>query len=599
MPQAPVMDRRLCEAILKGDVPAFLSLVEEDEHVIDQKPIPGSSSTILHIASRFGHVELAKEIVRVRPELMFEENEKKETPLHEACREGKMEMVRLLVEEDPWLVYKVNQANESALAVACKRGRLDVVDYLLNFPGLLMLEIDGFTTSLHVAASGGHTDIVKEILKARPDFAWKKDLQGCTPLHLCCKKGHLEVTRELLRFDAELSSLEDNDGRTPLHWAAIKGRVNVIDEILSTSLESAEVITKNGETVLHLGVKNNQYEAVKYLAEMLNITKLVDRPDNDGNTVLHLATAGKLSTMVIYLLKLGVDVNAINQKGQTALDVVESDMSNSGALLILPALQDAGGKRSHQLPPISIEIQQIQQDQKSLSSSFAKRMPESTTQHHRRSQNRRREKQLELQTEGLRNARNTIVIVAVLIATVTFAAGINPPGGFRQETGDSIKGRHSSFKIFAVCNILALFLSLGTVVFLVSIVPFQRKSMMKLLVVTHKVLWLSISFMAAGYIAAMWTILPHGRGRGKQWVFVAMVAIGGGSTVAIFVGLGILLAKHWLRKWEWRRRKEKRKIESPSSSVSRVEELGTMRKGRHDSSNSDVDSSDKGGYHLY
>jgi hypothetical protein len=69
--------------------------------------------------------------------------------------------------------------------------------------------------------------------------------------------------------------------------------------------------------------------------------------------------------------------------------------------------------------------------------------------------------------------------------------------------------------------------------------------------------------------------------------------------MAIFVGLGVLLAKHWLRKWEWRRSKEKRKNESPSSSVSRVEELGMMRKGSHDSSNSDVDSSDKGGYHLY
>lgn len=591
------MDRRLREAILKGEVPAFLTLIQEDEHIIDQT-IPGSSSNILHIVSRFGHVELAKEIVRLRPELMFEENEKMETPLHEACREGKMEMVRLLVETDPWLVYKVNQDNGSALTVACERGKLDVVDYLLSFPGLLMLELDGFTTSLHAAASGGHTDIVKEILKARPDFAWKKDLQGCSPLHLCCKKGHLEVTRELLRFDAELSSLQDNDGRTPLHWAAIKGRVNVIDEILSTSLESAEVITKHGETVLHLGVKNNQYEAVKYLTEMLNITKLIDKPDNDGNTVLHLATAGKLSTMVIYLLKLGVDVNAINQRGQTAFDVVESDVSNSGVLLILPALQDAGGKRSDQLPPSSIEIQQIQQE-KSLLSSSTKRMTESTTKHHRRSQHRRREKQLELQTEGLRNARNTIIVVAVLIATVTFAAGINPPGGFRQDTGESTTGRHSSFKIFVVCNIVALFLSLGTVVFLVSIVPFQRKSLMILLAVTHKVMWLSISFMAAGYIAAMWTILPHGRGRGTQWVFVAIVAIGGGCTMAIFVGLGVLLAKHWLRKWEWRRSKEKRKNESPSSSVSRVEELGIMRKGSHDSSNSDVDSSDKGGYHLY
>ncbi|KAJ6732496.1 ANKYRIN REPEAT FAMILY PROTEIN [Salix purpurea] len=134
MPQAPLMDRRLCEAILKGDVPAFLSLVEEDEHVVDQKPIPGSSSTILHIASRFGHVDLAKEIVRRRPELMSEENEKKETPLHEACREGKMEMVRLLVEEDPWLVCQVNQANESALAVACEKRETRCGGLSLEFP---------------------------------------------------------------------------------------------------------------------------------------------------------------------------------------------------------------------------------------------------------------------------------------------------------------------------------------------------------------------------------------------------------------------------------------------------------------------------------
>ncbi|CAK7353236.1 unnamed protein product [Dovyalis caffra] len=597
MPQTPHMDRRLHEAILKGEVPAFHGLIQENEHIINQT-IPGSLSTILHLASRFGHVELAKEIVKLRPELVFEVNETLETPLHEACREGKMEMVKFLVETDPWLVYKVNQDNESALIVACERGKLDVVDYLLNFQKLLMLELDGFTTSLHVAAAGGHTDIVKLILKARPEFSGKKDVQGCTPLHLCCKKGHLEVTRELLRFDSDLSSLQDNDGRTPLHWAAIKGRVNIIDEILSTSLESAELITKHGETVLHLGVKNNQYEAVKYLTEMLNITKLVDKPDNDGNTVLHLATAGKLSTMVIYLLKLGADVNAINRRGQTALDVVESDVSNSGALLILPALHDAGGRRSDQLPPSSLELQLIEQE-KSLPSSSPKRMPEYTTKHHRRSQHRRREKQLELQTEGLRNARNTITVVAVLIATVTFAAGINPPGGFRQETGESIMGRHTSFKVFVVCNIVALFLSLGIVVFLVSIVPFQRKSMMKLLAVTHKVMWLSTSFMAAAYIAAMWATLPHRPGRGMKWVFVAIVAIGGGCTMAIFVGLGVMLAKHWLRKWEWRRRKEKRKNESPTSSVSRVEELGMMRKGSHDSSNSDVDSSDKGGYHLY
>nr|CAN82801.1 hypothetical protein VITISV_022700 [Vitis vinifera] len=113
-------------------------------------------------------------------------------------------------------------------------------------------------------------NVVKKIVRERPDFSWKKDSQGCTPLHLACSKGHLEITRELLRLDPDLTSLQDNDGRTPLHWAAMKGRVNIIDEILSISLQSAEMRTEHGETVLHLGLKNNQYEAVKYLKETLN-----------------------------------------------------------------------------------------------------------------------------------------------------------------------------------------------------------------------------------------------------------------------------------------------------------------------------------------
>ncbi|KAJ4825211.1 hypothetical protein Tsubulata_046301, partial [Turnera subulata] len=277
-------------------------------------------------------------------------------------------------------------------------------------------------------------------------------------------RGPRDFVRELLRFDTDLTTIQDNDGWTPLHWAASKGRVSTIDEILSNSLESAEMITRQGETVLHLG-------------------------------------------MVVYLLKLGVDVNAINRKGHTALDVVESDVSNSGALVILPALQNSRAKRGDQVPPGSMEIQQIEWFTTSPTASLISpkktgQEPSSALHHHRRSHRRRRHKQLELQTEGLCNACNTITVVAVLIATVTFAAGINPPGGFDQKNGYAIKGTLTSFKVFVVYDIVALFLSLGIVIFLVSIVPFRRKSMIKLLVVTHKVMWLSTSFLAAAYIAA-------------------------------------------------------------------------------------------------
>lgn len=141
------------------------------------------------------------------------------------------------------------------------------------------------------------TAIVREILSIRQDFARRRDGQGLTPLHIAATKGHLEITRELLKMDSDLCFLKDNEGRSPLHAAAIKGRIAILEEILSASLESASMVTNQGETILHLCVKNNQIDALRYLVEKLDITQLINLPDSNGNTVLHLATAGKLSVV--------------------------------------------------------------------------------------------------------------------------------------------------------------------------------------------------------------------------------------------------------------------------------------------------------------
>ncbi|KAL0288581.1 UNVERIFIED_CONTAM: Ankyrin repeat-containing protein ITN1 [Sesamum angustifolium] len=563
------MDRRLQESVTGGDVVALSKIVEQDDSIIRQRVI-GSLNTVLHVAARFGHLELAKEIVEKWPEMVSLENAYLETPLHEACREGHLEIVRLLLETDPSVAYKVNCREESVLFAACEKGKTDVVKELLNFPRLLMLELDMENTSLHVAASSGNTEIAKEILKARPDFAWKRNVYGCTPLHLACGKGQLEITRELMKLDSDLCLIPDAEGRIPLHYAAIKGRINIIDEILSASLDSAEATTYNGETILHLAVKNNQYDV-----------------------------------MVAYILKIGIDVNSLNRKGYTALDVVETDASNSGALAIAPALLEAGAKRCDQISPGSAHIQQVavstsrmlseNVQRKSMSRSDRTSERRSPSHRHHR-QNPHRAKKLDLQNEGLRNARKTVTIVAVLVATVTFTAGINPPGGFSQETGKAVRGDRAAFKVFLVCNIVALFLSVGVVNVLVSIIPFTRKTMMKLLTATHKVMWLSTLFMTAAYIAAIWTIMPDEKG--TRWVTVELVVFGGGCTIFVFLGLGFMLSRHWYNKYKWRKvRQRKIKDDSPHSSVSRVEEL-KMKINQETSSNSDVDSSDHG-YHLY
>ncbi|XP_051151545.1 ankyrin repeat-containing protein At5g02620-like [Andrographis paniculata] len=590
------MDRGLQEYVTRGDVSKLRKLVEQDGSILRQT-VPGSLNTALHLAARFGHLELVQEILRTFPEMASMENAELETSLHVACREGHLEIVRLLLETDPWMAYKLNSRDETVLFSACERGRTQIVHHLLKFPNLLVLELDMATTSLHVAASSGNTEIARQILESRPDFAWKKNSQGCTPLHVACSKGHLDMARELLKLDSDLCLECDDEGHTPLHSAAGRGRINIIDEILSINLKSSEITTHKGQSILHLAVKYNQFEVVRYLTQALDTTSLLNVHDNDGNTVLHLATAGKLTAMVVYLLEVGVEVNALNRKGYTALDVIEADASNSGALAIIPALLEKGAKRCDQLSPGLTGIPQgIQSKSASRHNRPTPNQISPARHSHRHHRSNNRERKLELQNEGIRNARKTVTIVAVLVATITFAAGINPPGGFDQQNGKALRGNRAAFKVFLVCNIAALFISICVVNVHVSIIPYTRKTMMKLLSWTHKAMWLSTLFMTAAYIAAIWTIMPDTKS--SRHVLVELALIGGGCSVIVFVGLMLMLARHWRNKYKWRKAKCKKTVnDSPNSSVSRVREL-EMKINQDMSSNSDVDSSDHG-YHLY
>ncbi|MBO8631317.1 PGG domain-containing protein, partial [Staphylococcus aureus] len=76
---------------------------------------------------------------------------------------------------------------------------------------------------------------------------------------------------------------------------------------------------------------------------------------------------------------------------------------------------------------------------------------------------------------GINNATNSVTVVAVLFATVAFAAIFTVPGG-TEDSGEAVVVGRVSFKIFFLFNAVALFTSLAVVVVQITLVRGETKS---------------------------------------------------------------------------------------------------------------------------
>ncbi|WCJ40832.1 Ankyrin repeat family protein [Euphorbia peplus] len=246
------------------------------------------------------------------------------------------------------------------------------------------------------------------------------------------------------------------------------GEVAIILKIIQTTTRiPLKITTRRGETLFHLAVKSCKYEAFFWLESVLDDNELLQAQDHNGNTILHLSVFAESSyDMAEYLIKEHlVVVNAENLLGRTALDILIEDNHPAKHRALTSLMIRAGGKRG--TGSLTVNAPTAIQERNDIYLHRTNHMKD-------------------MQVEALQNARNTIILVAVLISTVTFAAWISPPGGVYQEgpiEGKAVAARTTAFKGFQVSNTIALFTSIAVVIALVRIIAFWRKPLLRILTI--------------------------------------------------------------------------------------------------------------------
>ena len=220
------------------------------------------------------------------------------------------------------------------------------------------------------------------------------------------------------------------------------------------------------------------------------------------------------------------NTKAINRSGETALDTAENTGNSDIALI----LKEHGVQNAKAIKPVVTNpARELKQTVSDIKHEVHHQL-EHTRQTRRRVQGI--EKRLnKMHSEGLNNAINSTTVVAVLIATVAFAAIFTVPGQYVDDPDDIPPGfslgeaniaSRAPFIIFFIFDSIALFLSLAVVVVQTSVVVIESQAKKQMMAIINKLMWLACVLISVAFLALSFVVV----GERERWLAIGVTLIG-------------------------------------------------------------------------
>lgn len=402
-------------------------------------------NTPLHLATKakaIGVIDMlirrAKDLPNVEDKLLLRmKNNHGNTALHEAVLTRDVDLVSHLLGEDLEPVYWENVDQKSPLYLALDTGNSKILEVLLS-KSLDPSKIRGLPP-IHGAVAREQYDLLGKILKNNMKLFAMRDSGGGNVFHLAAF-GNVPEVFELLQLETEhLTQEQDNNGDLPIHIASKMGHVKLIDKLHPLS----QWVNGKGQTVLHVAAKYGREEVVRSILKHPDLREMINERDHDGNTPSHLAVKNLQPAALVHLvLDERMNLLLLNHEGLAVVDSVP-DPSPVGIrhTLVYILLKTVSAKRPDQFI-LKAENREKMHTGRSL-----------------------------IKSPQLEKLITTLLVVATLVTTVTFAAGFAVPGGFNS-TDTASKDDHGMatmldkrmFHAFTICNTIAMFCSMIAVV---------------------------------------------------------------------------------------------------------------------------------------
>ena len=321
--------------------------------------------TPLWLACQNGNAAIVKALLKAGA-VLDHTSHGKQTALMMAARAGSLESVQALAEHGA-NVNASESRGQTAIMWAAAEGHADVVAWLIESGADFKTPLKGGFTPLFFAIREGRSEVVRTLIKAGIDVneamaperrASRGPQSGMTPLLMAVENGHFELAIELVKAGADPNDLRP--GHAALHaisWVrkpdsgeGINGlpppdgsgnltSLEFVKAILSLGADvniripkgrgGAGKFSRLGATPFLMAAKTADLDLLKLLYEsganptILNedeVTPLIAAAGLGTVAAGEVAgTEDEVLEVVHWLLEIGMDIDAVSTKGETAM----------------------------------------------------------------------------------------------------------------------------------------------------------------------------------------------------------------------------------------------------------------------------------------